>query len=211
MNTVEIKTVQKVPLSQHEAYQKTARRTMSALALLKEKYDTDDLVLVMEKEIKQKNMKQALDIYDSLSVETKKSLHAMVLRMRALDYLGLQSQLAKVCASITQNDGEVFLDRAKLAYANGKMQEARKLLDKCLSSPHLYIDFDVLKREAFYYSALCETTAFDASPSEKTYKTALAAWWLLKDDLRTDPNHRYNALATGELQRMAVKMKTIKG
>ncbi len=208
---VETKIVQKSRQSEHDPLQKAVKRSLSPLTVLKEKYDTDDLVVIMEKEIKQRNMKLVLDLYDSLSPDVKKSLHAMILRIRALDFLGQQSQMAKVCAAVTQSDGEVYLERAKLAYNAGRFQESKKLLDKSLTSPHLFIDFEVLKREAFYYSALCETATFDSAPTELTYKNALAAWWQLKDVLRPDPSHRYNGVATQELQRMAAKMKTVKG
>jgi outer membrane protein assembly factor BamD (BamD/ComL family) len=76
-----------------------------------------------------------------------------------------------------------------------------------LSSPHALIDYDVLKREVYFMTALCATAQFDAEPNEQSYKDALDAWWQLKSVLRSDPDHPYNKKAASELQRLAKEMQ----
>jgi hypothetical protein len=73
------------------------------------------------------------------------------------------------------------------------------------------MDYEQLKREAHYYQALCATAAFDAAPSESTYKAALDAWYQVRSALRGDPGHRYNQRARSETQRIGETFRDMEG
>lgn len=155
----------------------------------------------------EKNYKNILYIYDHLTAEQSKSGQALIFKLRALDGLGNKSMAALFLKTASLNDGEFYLAKAELAYSNRDFEECRKLLKQSLTLPHALLDYEVLKREAFYYTALCTTALFDSEPNEQKYKEALDAWWQLRTVLRSNPQHPYNKKANVEMQRMAIKMQ----
>ena len=127
--------------------------------------------------------------------------------MRVFEATGSLGKLAQLLENNSINDGEFVLEKAKFAFRNQNYAECKRLLVQSLNLPHPFIDYDVLKQEVSYYTALCLTAQFDASPTEQTYKDALDAWWQLRNVLRNNPDHEYNRKAESELQRMAKKMQ----
>jgi serine/threonine protein kinase len=189
----------------------TTGPNLTLIDSLIDKYATDDLITIMEKEVVRKNYLSALTVYEALVPAQAQTPYAVILRIRALDKLEYRRQLAQALENCAIDDGEIYLAQAKLFYQNGNWAESKRLIDKCLSAPHAYIGFDILKRESYYYNALCSSVQFDAKPSQETYLEASAAWWQLKSELRSEPGHQYNSIAASELQRMAMKMKNVKG
>ncbi|MGB7568117.1 MAG: serine/threonine-protein kinase [Chitinivibrionales bacterium] len=183
------------------------QQTKTVLESLREKYGTDDTIAIMEKEWRTKNFQNVLRIYDGLTAEQAKSGRALILKLRALDGIGIKSALASFLRTVSLNDGEFYLAKAELAYLNRDFEECRKLLGQSLAVPHAMMDYEILKREVFYYTALCSTASFDNDPNERTYKEALDAWWQLRTHLRSNPDHAYNKKAIVEMQRMAIKMQ----
>jgi serine/threonine protein kinase len=177
------------------------------LATLSEKYGTNDELVMMERELAAKNYQNVLGLYDVLPAELARTPKALMLKMRVLVNTGSLGRLAQFLGSNSINDGEFVLEKAKFAFRNRNYAECRRLLAQCLGLPHAFVDYDVLKQDACYYTALCASAEFDANPTDQTYKEALDAWWQLKNALRSDPDHEYNKKAASELQRMAKKMQ----
>jgi hypothetical protein len=184
-----------------------ATLTTSLMASLQEKYGTSDGLVLMKKELGARNFQNVLALYDLLPKDQARQPEALILKMRVLTLSGNFGRLNQFLESNNLNDGEFLLEKAKFAFHNKNFADCQKLLARSLGLPHEFIDYDVLKREVFYYTALCLTAQFDAAPTNKTYKDALDAWWQLRNALRNNPDHEYNRTAELELQRMAKKMQ----
>jgi serine/threonine protein kinase len=182
-------------------------KTLSLFESLQEKHGVKDILVIMEKELKAKNYVNVLGLCDMLPAELSQTPQALIYKMRALEKIGNLGRLEQFLESATLNDGEFFLEKAKFAFKNQQYENCKRLLLQSMNFPHAYMDYDILKLEVSYYTALCATAQFDASPTEKNYKEALDSWWQLRNGLRLDPNHEYNKKAVVELQRMAIKMK----
>jgi hypothetical protein len=175
--------------------------------MLSEKYGIADPLEIMLKELGNKNYANVIKLYNGLPENQAKSGRALILKMHALEGAGSSAALSEFFRTMTLNDGEFYLGKAKFVYKNRDFAGCRKLLDQSLSSPHSFTEYDILKREAYFYMARCATALFDNDPNEQTYKNALDAWWQLRSALRSDPGHEYNKKAADELQRMAKKMQ----
>jgi hypothetical protein len=183
------------------------RRPFSQAELLQEKYSTNDYLVIMGKELKVKNYQNILGLYDMLPKEQARTTQALIYKMRALEKTQNLGRLAQFLESNTISDGEFLLAKAIFSFKNQRYDECKKFLAQCMSLPHAYIDYDILKQEVYYYTALCVTAQFDASPTEQNYKEALDSWYQLRAALRLTPDHEYNKKASSELQRMAKKMQ----
>jgi hypothetical protein len=150
-------------------------------------------------------------VFKILPEAQRNTPRAIIYYMRTLSSLGETAKLRTLLSSRVVDDGEFYLEQAKLAYGQSKIQEAERLLDKGLGSPRQFMDSEKLRVEIQYYKALCATSMFDSSPGEATYKNALDMWWQVKNSLRSSPNHRYNLKAVGETQRIAEKYRQIMG
>jgi hypothetical protein len=181
-------------------------RQVPLIESMKEKYGTDDVLVIMEKELKQKNNANVLALFESIPKDSR-TPRALILKMRALEGSGSPARLSQFLESTTINDGEFMLQKARIAFKNREYEECKKLLSQSLKLPHAYIDYEILKQEVYYCSALCVTAQFDANPAEQTYRAALDSWWKLRTELRANPGHEYNKIAVTELQRMGKKME----
>jgi Protein kinase domain len=167
----------------------------------------EDYVAMMEKESMAKHYQTVLRLFERLTALQAKSPQALILKLRALDKTANRNVYAGFIRSVSINDGEFYLAKARLAFEKHDYEECKKLLSQSLSLPHVLMDYESLKLETSYYSALCSTALFDADPLEKTYKESLDAWWQLRSMLRNTPDHPYNKKAIGEIQRMGMKMQ----
>jgi hypothetical protein len=179
----------------------------SLLESLQEKYSTPEILVIMEKELKAGKFLNVLTLFDMLQSDQSHAPQAQILKLRALEKAGKEGMLAQFLQSATVNDGEFVLEKAKLSFRNRSYDECKRMLVKSLTLPHAFIDYEALKQEVYYYTALCATARFDAAPAEQTYKEALDSWWQLRTALRANPDHEYNKKAIAELQRMAKKMQ----
>ena len=167
----------------------------------------EDYVAMMEKESMAKHYQTVLRLFERLTTLQAKTPQALILKLRALDKTASRSAYAGFVRSVSINDGEFYLAKARLAFEKHDYEECKKLLSQSLSSPHVLMDYESLKLETSYFSALCATALFDADHLEKTYKESLDAWWQLRSMLRNTPDHPYNKKAIGEIQRMGMKMQ----
>jgi hypothetical protein len=179
----------------------------SALELLKNKYGTNDVLEIAGKELTARNFSNVIRVCDGLPPDLARSSRAIILKMHAIEGVGTISLLANFFQSTYVNDGEYLLGKAKFSYRKKDLEASEKLLTQSLKTPHAFIEYELLKREVYYYTGLCATARFDANPSDLTYKNALDAWWQLRTMLRSDPGNEYNVRANAELQRMGKKMQ----
>jgi tetratricopeptide (TPR) repeat protein len=182
-------------------------RPASLLESLQEKYGTPEVLVIMDKELKARKFQNVLALFDMLPDNQSHSVQAQIFKLRALQKTGKEVMLKQFLQSATVNDGEFVLEKAKLSFRNRKYAECKRMLSQSLTLPHAFIDYEALKQEVYYYTALCATARFDATPVEQTYKEALDSWWQLRTALRANPDHEYNIKAISELQRMAKKMQ----
>ncbi len=176
-----------------------------------ERHGTTDLLEIMVTEVNHGNYLNAYNVYDALPTADAQSGKGVIYRMRTLSALGKTSELQRFLSSHTVDDGEFHLAKAKLAHQQGRVSEAQVLLDRALTSPRQFTESAKLRQEVYYYKALCTTSVFDASPTETSYKNALDAWWQVRNELRSSPNHKYNQKAISETQRIGEKYRNSKG
>jgi serine/threonine protein kinase len=176
-----------------------------------ERHGTSDLLEIMVSEVNHGNYLNASLVFKSLSAEQAAEPKAVIYQMRTLSALGKTSDLRRYLSSQSVDDAEYYLEKAKLAYSRKNISQAQQLLDRAIRSPRQFIDSNKLRNDIYYYKALCATAAFDAAPSEATYKSALDAWWQVRNELRTSPTHKYNKKAASETQRIGEKYHNIKG
>ncbi len=203
--------IRKTVSAQEKTEPPEPKKPKSLIEKLEDKYDTDNLVEIMAKELKGRDYKNVLKVYDNLSSEQAGSNKALIFKLRALTGLGNQSLLSSFIASRFIDDAEFHLAKARLAYSRRSITETKSALDKSLKSPREFMDYDKLKQEVYYYQALCETVEFDANPSEDKWKSAIGAWHQLKSEMRTNPNHRYYKKAETETKRIGEKYRISKG
>jgi serine/threonine-protein kinase len=176
-----------------------------------EKHGTNDLLDILVTEFTSGNFLNASNLYKELPAQQANSPKALIYEMRTLSTLGRSAELAQFLSRCTLDDGEILLEKAKAAFGRGNISDAQQLLDASLKSPRQFMDSDNLRQEVYYYRAQCATAVFDAVPSEASYKNALGAWWQVRNELRSSPNHRYNQKAVSETQRIAEKFHATKG
>jgi hypothetical protein len=178
---------------------------------LQQKYETTDAVAVMVDEYKAGEYDNALAVFGELPEDVKATAQAQVYRVRALNAKGDAAGVRAALASTSVNDGELLLAKARLALESGNTGEAQGLLARAESAPRQFIDYEQLKREVSYLRAQCATRIFDQTPSEANYKAAVESWYEVRNQLRAQPNHEYNARAVSETQRIGVKYRESKG
>jgi len=186
------------------------RQQKSFADMMMERHGTNDMLEIMVAEYNRGNFLNASNAFKMLSADQAQAPKAIIYNMRTLSALGQTAQLRQLLTSTTLSDGEVYLEKAKLAYHDGRVSEAVRLLEESLRSPRLYMDSEKLRREIYYYHALCATAHFDANPTESSYKGALDAWWQVRNELRTSPAHKYNQTAVDETQRIGEKYRNAK-
>lgn len=167
---------------------------------MKDKYNSENLIDIMLKALKAENYNEVIKIYDKLSNSDKISNKALVYKLRALIKLNKKIELSKFLLSRNINDAEFYLEKVKLAYTNNEFDKTEQYLNLAQKSPSLLLDNAVVKRDIYYYKALCTSKQFTNQPSEYNYKNALGAWYRLKEFMKTDNHHPYFKKATLEMQ-----------
>lgn len=174
----------------------------SPLDKLRLRYATDDLLEILAKETQAGNYRSALMVYDSLPAQQASKPAAKLFKLRILDRLGRTGKLREFVTQNTIDDGEFYLAKAKVLYAQGSTQQSLRALDQSLNTASAILDHSTLRQEALYYKALCRSRLFDAEPDETALKRALDSWFEVKAALRTSPNHAYYRKAVSEMQRL---------
>jgi serine/threonine protein kinase len=177
---------------------------------LKFKYDTDDLLLIAQKEISLKNTSNALAILNILDANATKSIRAQVLKSRALAQLDYRA-FSTYVLSINTDEAELLLNKAKVTLDKGILSSAEILLNKAATAPREIISQETVSNEVLYYKAISSSKRFDIKPDAVTWREASEAWYIVKKEMRNQPSHEYYKKADDEISRISAKYRAIKG
>jgi hypothetical protein len=174
----------------------------SYLDEIKAKHGTGDPLEALAKEAELGRYESVLRLCVELPPEAALANNARLLRLRALYALGKRTEAADLVREKTIEDGEYYLIKAKLSYAAGDADQGLKTLEKSVEVHAQMLDAETLHRDYFFYRALCLGRVFDQTPSEENKKSALDAWFEVKNHLRKIPDHSYFKKAVLEMQRI---------
>ena len=174
----------------------------SYLEVIKAKHGTGDPVEALAKEAELGRFESVLRLFGELPPEVAGENNALLLRLRALYTLGKRTEADDAVKQRTIDDGEYYLIKAKLSYAAGDAGQALKTLEKSVTIRARMLDAETVHRDYLFYRALCLGRVFDQAPSDDNRKTALDAWFEVKNYLRKIPDHSYFKKAVVEMQRI---------
>lgn len=177
---------------------------------LKFKYDTDDLLLIAQKEISLKNTSNALAILNILDANATRSIRAQVLKSRALEQLDYRV-FSSYVLSIKTNEAELLLKKAKVSIDKGDLSSAETLLNKATTAHREIISPETVSNQVLYYKAISSSRRFDIKPNELSWREASEAWYIVKKEMRNQPTHEYYKKADDEISRISAKYRVIKG
>jgi serine/threonine protein kinase len=177
---------------------------------LKSKYDTDDLLLIAQKEISAKNTSNALAILNILDANSTKSIRAQVLKSRALEQLDYTS-FSSYVLSVNTNEAELLIDKARVMIDKDVLSSAEMLLNKAATAPREIISPEIVSNKVLYYKAVFSSRQFDIKPDVLTWREASEAWYIVKKEMRNQPSHEYYKKADDEITRISAKYRAIKG
>jgi len=168
------------------------------------RYGTTDLQTIFCKEVEAASYASALDVYEALTAEQAQTTKVMLYRLRALDRTGRSAQLTGLLAAHFIADGEYHIIKAKYALSTGDVAGCRASIARGLTTPTAALDPSLLRTEALYLRALCDSRDFDAAPSQETVKKALDSWFEVKAAMRASADHAYYKKAVDEMQRIRI-------
>lgn len=193
------------PLRSSDEKKPEVKKPPSFVDALKEKYGTDDLLLIFTKEIQRGNHADALKLFDRLSPDAAVTNRAVIFRIRALKGAGRNRQLRAVLTGKTVNDGEFFLERARAALEEGSYSSVSRNLQLCERTPAAFMESGLLRIERLYLEARAATGDFYHDNSDISRRHALDRWFEVKSELRTSRDHPYFREADREMQRITRK------
>ncbi|MBD3421374.1 MAG: protein kinase [Chitinivibrionales bacterium] len=185
-------------------------KKLSLSEKLRRKYDTHNLLLIVENEYKAGNYQTVVSLFSKLDPNQAAATKAVVYTLRSLERQQ-SSGLADFLGTHRINDAEYYLIAARAAYKAGNIARAKELISRSLSAPKALITYTELKREAGYYLALCASREFDAAPDEEHYKKALEAWFNVKGQFVGNREHRYFQKAEAERKRIGARFRSLQG
>ncbi len=177
---------------------------------LKARYDTNDWLIIAQKEILNNKPSNALQILNKLQDDKSQFAKIEVLKARALEKLDTRKFEAFVL-STNINEAEILLYKSRFLIEKGKYSEAEKTLDKASTAPQIIISPETATTRVYYYKATCASRQFDMKPDEKHWKEALGAWYIVKREMRTQPMHDFFKKADEEIARIGTKYRATKG
>jgi tetratricopeptide (TPR) repeat protein len=170
-----------------------------------------DLLENFIKHVEAGNYAVALSLFDSLPPGAASDKMAQILRVRATFALGKLEETRSILDGLVMDDGELFLIKARLLLGRGETVQALQCLEKSIQIKARMIDADALRREYFFYRALCVTRQYEDSPNEDARKNALDGWFEVKNLLRKYPDDAYFRKAVLEMQKMSAAALPLKG
>jgi serine/threonine protein kinase len=184
--------------------------TQTKVDQLKTRYDTDDLLLIVLKELQAKNYDDAKSIMSNIDETTMNTVRAQVLKARLLEFTDYK-QFTIFILSNTSREAEILIDKARIMLDRSSLESAEQFLESASTSPREIMTLEQASRKILFYSALVKSKRFDNYPDENTWKKALEAWYNVKRELRLDPSHEYFKKADEEISRISEKYRAIKG
>jgi serine/threonine protein kinase len=215
---VHTKTQSPIKKSQTEANKSTPATTLvtqkpekeTKVDQLKSRYDTDDLLLLVLKEILAKNYDNAKSVMSNIDEATMNTLRAQVLKARLLEFTDYK-QFTIFILSNTSREAEILIDKARIMLDRNNLESAEQFLESASTSPREIITSEQVSNKILFYTAVVKSKRFDNYPDENTWKKALEAWYNVKRELRLDPSHEYFKKADEEISRISEKYRAIKG
>ena len=168
-------------------------------------YGTSDLLSIFSMKVQQNHFGEALHIYPALNSSELNTARATVLYARVLHETGQIRALRELLSTTTFKDGELFLERARLALSDGKFADGEKWLSLCEHTPGAFIESQALRVERVYLEAKCKSGRFDRNNSDELRRSALDGWYEVQAALRTSRDHPYFREAQTEMQRITAK------
>lgn len=207
-----VKKVTKVPLQPQPAASlvSAVNKSENTIQNFKLKYDTEDLLIIAQKELQQKNYSDVLLLLSILDKDQKNSIISKVLKARALDQSDRKAYISYI-KSLDVNEAELLFAKASLLSETGSISEVEQLLEKAAVAPRALISSETIAGRVYYLKAVCATKRFDQHPDETTWKAAIGAWYIVKKEMRSQPDHIYYKKADGEIIRIGEKYRSIKG
>ncbi|MBN1307922.1 MAG: serine/threonine protein kinase, partial [Chitinispirillaceae bacterium] len=172
---------------------------------LRERYTTGDLLTIFTKEVQQRHYQDALKVFEALPAAEAASARAVVYRIRALRALGKTAALRSALADCTIEDGEIHLERARLAFGDNNVSATLAHLKSCERAPSAFMESGALRLERLCLEARCAGLKFSGDRSEESRRFALDRWYEVKSELRTARDHPYFREAEVQMQRIAGK------
>jgi len=177
---------------------------------LKTRYDTDNVLLIIHKELQAKNYEEAKSLMSTIDEATMNTLRAQVLKARLLEFTDYK-QFTIYILSNTSRETELLIDKARVMLDRSNLESAEQFLESASTSPREIMTPDQASNKILFYTALIKSKRFDNYPDENTWKKALEAWYNVKRELRLDPSHEYFKKADEEISRISEKYRAIKG
>jgi len=101
---------------------------------LKTKYDTDDLLLIAQKEIGDRNFSNALAVLKYLDPRIQKTTRAQILKARALVQVDYRAYSTFIL-SLDKFEAELLIYKAKFLIESGNLSNALSILDRASTAP----------------------------------------------------------------------------
>lgn len=169
---------------------------------LVELYGTTELLPVFSKKVQQKRFPEALVVYKALRFPEKKSVRATVFLARALRGTGKKRQLKELLSTTMHKDGELYLERARLDFAEGRYDNVGRWLALCERTPGAFLESQQLRVERLYLEAKYVSRRFEKKPSDSLKRVSLDRWYEVQAVLRTSRDHPYFREARQQMQRI---------
>ncbi len=180
--------------------------TVSLIDSLRLNYATDDLNLIIERELESKKYHHVLQIYDTILSRGPADSKVVMCKLRALRYLNDHAGIRKMLTQNSVQDGEFILEKARMKYNEDNIGAALELLKECRQTPAAFIDGKQFRLEYLYLTAKCKSKQFDLMADADHKSQALDAWYDIKSELQTAQDHSYFKDAENEMQRITSKV-----
>jgi len=182
-----------------------AAMSSPALALkenLMREYRTGDLLSILAGETDAGRFQNALDLLSVMPKNLGDQTGALLYQMRCFKGLNDRKGLLDFLATHTVNDGEFYLEQARVALRQQDFEKTATLLERAYTLPAMLMDQTLFRRELLYLDAQCKTARFDAAPIPLNKKEAMEAWFSVKTTLKAMPGHAYYKNADTEIRRI---------
>lgn len=174
------------------------------------RYDTNDWLLIAQKEILNNKPSNALQILNRYRDDKSQFAKIQVLKARALEKIDIK-MFESFVLSMNINEAELLLYKSMILIEKGSYSEAGEILDRASTAPKVIISPEIVTAKVYYYKAICASKRFDMKPDEKHWKEALGAWYIVKKEMRTQPMHDFFKKADEEIVRIGAKYRAAKG
>jgi serine/threonine protein kinase len=173
---------------------------------LRVSYATDDLGIIIERELESKHYQNVLQIYDTIISNGAAGPRAVMCRLRALRHLNDRVGIRKMLSENSVQDGEFILEKARMKFNEEDAGSALELLKECGRTPAAFVDSKQFRLEYLYLTAKCKSRQFDQMMDVEHKNQALDAWFNVKSELQTAQDHNYFKDAENEMQRITSKV-----